>query len=76
MKSSLMWVCTDEFAGVSGLTLPLQVTKPEAPQRSGGGHTARCHSAAEACFGCVDWYSYDRLEHGGVVSSWQATATR
>lgn len=76
MKSSLMWVCTDEFAGVSGLTLPSPATIPEAPQRSGGGHTARYHAAAETCFGCVDWYSYDRLEHGRVESSWQATAAR
>lgn len=75
MKSLQMWVRSNEFFGVSGLTLPSRVSKSEVYQR-GGGDAAPSHSTADACFGCVDWYSYDRLEHGRVVSSWQATVTR
>lgn len=75
MKSSQIWIYANESTGGSWLTLPRSVSKAGALQR-GGDHAAPAHSTAEACFGCVDWFSYDRLEHTRVDSSWQATAAR
>lgn len=76
MKSSNIWIYANESTGGSWLALSRPVSKPGAPTRGGDEHAAPAHSTAEACFGCVDWFSYDRLEHPRVDSSWQATAAR
>lgn len=75
MTSSQVSVRRNEFVDAGEFALPSQVYRLE-PRQRGGGHAAPTHSTADACIGCVDWYSYDRLVHDRVVTRSQPAATR
>lgn len=68
MTSAQVQALENEPAIDHKLARPPPIAKTATPQPDSGDVATRWHPSAQACFGCVDWFPYHRLEHGRPAS--------